>query len=105
MVRNELIGFTVFKRALRIPKDQFLGRDVVPGIPDALALFPQPPGASDSRADHKSAWAFLAGDLYRGDPEPRPIDRLRSAAAKGATESVLADLSRAKESLDRGDHV
>lgn len=103
--RNELIGFTVFKRALRIPKDQFLGPDVVPGVPDVLALFSRPLTTSGTPVDHKSAWAFLASDLFHGDPQPRPIDRLRDAAAKGTTEVVLANLARAKESLDRGDHL
>ena len=102
---NQLIGFTVFKRTLRIPKDQFLESDVVPGVPEVLALFPKPAATSNNPIDHRSAWAFLAGDLFHGDPEPRPIDRLRVAAAKGMTELVLADLARAKESLDRGDHL
>ena len=102
---NQLIGFTVFKRTLRIPKDQFLESDVVPGVPEVLALFPKPVATSNNPIDHRSAWAFLAGDLFHGDPEPRPIDRLRVAAAKGMTELVLADLARAKESLDRGDHL
>ena len=105
VVCNKLIGFAVFKRALRIPKDQFLGRDVLPGIPEALALFRQGVPASPGRVDHKSAWAFLGGDLYLGDPEPRPIDRLRSAAVEGTTKAVLADLARVKESLDHGDHL
>jgi len=104
VARNKLIGFTIFKRALRIPKDQFLGPDVVPGIPEVLALFAQPKRTSDNKVDHKSAWAFLGGHLFHGDPQPRPIDRLRRAAGQGTTESVLAELARAKESLDRGDH-
>ena len=102
---NQLIGFTVFKRALRIPKEQFLESDVVPGIPDVLTLFPNPTATSRNSIDHRSAWAFLAGDLFHGDSDPRPIDRLRAAAATGTTELVLADLVRAKESLDRGDHL
>lgn len=104
VARDELIGFTVFKRALRIPKDQFLGLDVVPGVPEALALFTRPTCGSEHRIDHKSAWAFLAGDLFHGDPDPRPIDRLRSASGQGTTDTVLTELARAKESLDRGDH-
>lgn len=102
---NQLIGFTVFKRTLRIPKEQFLESDVIPGILDVLTLFPNPKTTSRSSVDHRSAWAFLAGDLFHGDPNPRPIDRLRAAAATGTTELVLADLVRAKESLDRGDHL
>lgn len=104
VARDELIGFTVFKRALRIPRDQFLDLDVVPGIPQALALFARPTRGSVHGTDHKSAWTFLAGDLFHGDPDPRPIDRLRRAAGQGTTDAVLAELARAKESLDRGDH-
>ena len=103
--RDQLVGFTVFKRALRIPKNQFLGPDVLPGIPEVLALFPQSARKSNSPSDHKSAWAFLNSDLFHGDPEPRPIDRLRNATAKGTTDLVVEDLARAKESLDRGDHL
>lgn len=103
--RNQLVGFTIFKRALRIPREQFLDADVVPGIPEVLALFPLPTTVSSATIDHKSAWAFLSGDLYHGDPEPRPIDRLRTAAARGTTRHVLAELARTKESIDRGDHL
>ena len=102
---NQLIGFRLFTRALRIPKDQFLGADVVQGIPELLGLFSQPAREPANRVDHKSAWAFLNSDLYHGDPEPRPIDRLRSAADNGTTDLVLADLARTKRSLDRGDHL
>ena len=105
---NELVGFTVFEPALRIPKDQFDGSNVVSGIPEVLDLFPNPADTSGHRIDHRSAWAFLAGDLFHGDHDPRPIDRLRTAAATGtpkATKLVLADLTRAKESIDRGDHL
>lgn len=103
--RNELVGFTMFKRALRIPREQFLDADVIPGVPEVLALFPLPGTGSSSMIDHKSAWAFLSGDLYHGDPEPRPIDRLRTAAARGTTPQVLAELVRTRESIDRGDHL
>ena len=102
---NQLVGFTVFKRALRIPMDQFHEFNVVPGIPEVLALFPNPAATSGHPIAHRSAWAFLAGDLFHGDREPRPIDRLRAAAATGTTELVLADLVRTKESIDRGDHL
>ena len=101
IAQNRLIGFRAFTRTLRIPEDQFDGDDVVPGIPDVLALFARSP---DQLADHRRAWTFLNSNLFRGDPDPRPIDRLRSAAATGATPDLLSELARAKESLDRGDH-
>ena len=105
VARNQLVGFTIFKRALRIPKDQFLGPDVLPGVVEVLALFAFRSIGSPDAIDHRSAWAFLSGDLYHGDAAPRPIDRLQAAAANGTTRLVLQDLIRAKESLDRGDHL
>ena len=101
IAQNRLIGFRAFTHALRIPKDQFDGDDVVPGIPDVLALFTRSP---EQPVDHRAAWAFLNSDLFRGTPHPRPIDRLRNAATTGATSTLLAELARTKESLDRGDH-
>ena len=101
IAQNRLIGFRAFTRALRIPKDQFDGDRVVPGVPDVLALFARSP---DQPVDHRAAWAFLNSHLFQGAPNPRPIDRLRSAAATGATSTLLSELARTKESLDRGDH-
>lgn len=101
IAQNQLIGFRAFTHALRIPKDQFDGDDVVPGVPDVLALFRR---SLDQTVDHRAAWAFLNSDLFRGAPDPRPIDRLRNAAATGATSTLLSELARTKESLDRGDH-
>ena len=103
--RNEIIGFRVFKHALRIPKDQFIDFDVVPGIREVLALFALPGHAPSRSVDHRGAWIFLNTDLFAGDPDPRPIDRLRNAARTHDTERVLVDLTRAKQSLDRGDHL
>ena len=97
---NRLIGFRLFTRALKIPKDQFLGADVVPGVPDVLALFTGPLNSPD----HKAAWTFLNSRLFHGDDDPRPIDRLRAAAGTSATPALLSELALAKESLDRGDH-
>ena len=101
IAQNQLIGFRAFTHALRIPKDQFDGDDVVPGVPDVLALFTR---SMDQTVDHRAAWAFLNSDLFRGNPDPRPIDRLRNAAATGTTSTLLSELARTKESLDRGDH-
>ena len=101
IAQNQLVGFRAFTHALRIPKDQFDGDDVVPGVPDVLALFRR---SLDQTVDHRAAWAFLNSDLFRGAPDPRPIDRLRNAAATGATSTLLSELARTKESLDRGDH-
>ena len=97
---HQLIGFRHFTPALRIPKDQFLGADVLPGVADVLALF----AGSSHAPDHKAAWAFLNSDVFHGDTDPRPIDRLRTAAASGRTPALLSELASAKESLDRGDH-
>ena len=101
IAQNRLIGFREFTRALRIPKDQFDGEDVVRGVPDVLALFARSP---DQPVDHRAAWAFLNSDLFHGDADPRPIDRLRTAAATGAISALLSELASTKESLDRGDH-
>ena len=101
IAQNQLIGFRAFTRALRIPKDQFDGDHVVPGVPDVLALFTRSP---DQTVDHRAAWAFLNSDLFRGAPDPHPIDRLRNAAATGSTSTLLSELARTKESLDHGDH-
>ena len=101
IAQNRLIGFRWFTRALRIPTEQFAGADVVPGVPDVLALFTRAPGEP---VDHKAAWSFLNSDIFRGDPDPRPIDRLRNAAATGATPALVSELARTKDSLDRGDH-
>ena len=101
VAQNRLIGFRAFTRALRIPQDQFDGDNVVPGVPDVLALFGRSP---DQPVDHRAAWIFLNSDLFHGDPDPRPIDRLRTAAATGTTPTLLPELARTKESLDRGDH-
>lgn len=103
--RNEMIGFRAFKQALRIPKDQLLDGDVVPGIRDVLSLFARPGVSGKDAVDHKSAWLFLGGELFHGDPDPRPIDRLRGAARTATTEQILAELVRVKNSVDRGDYL
>ena len=103
--RNEMIGFRAFKQALRIPKDQLLDGDVVPGIRDVLLLFARPGVSGKDAVDHKSAWLFLGGELFRGESDPRPIDRLRGAARTATTEHVVAELIRVKGSMDRGDHL
>lgn len=103
--RNEMIGFRAFKQALRIPKDQFLDGDVVPGVRDVLSLFTRPGVSGKDTVDHKSAWLFLGAELFRGDSDTRPIDRLLGAARTATTEQVLAELVRVKGSLDRGDYL
>ena len=102
--KDEMVGFRMFKNALRVPREQFLDGDVVPGIPEILALFETATG-SGGRVDHKAAWMFLASTIYAGDAEPRPIDRLRGAAGTSGTGNAVAELALAKESLDYGDHV
>ena len=103
--RDRMVGFRLFKDALQIPKDQLLDGDVVPGIPAILALFARPDAAGHAAIDHKNAWMFLASDIFRGDRDPRPIDRLRRAARTATTESVVAELTHVKGGLDRGDHM
>lgn len=105
MAQNQLVGIRVFKHAFRIPKEQFMDFDVVPGIPDALKLFERVDSAHGGRVDHKAAWLFLVSKVFRGDPNPRPIDKLRRAAREHATGQVVAELARVKQSLDRGEHL
>lgn len=93
---NELIGFRLFKNALRIPKDQIKDGSVVGGVKKIIDLFD---------GDHKAAWYFLSSEIYYGDAAPRPIDRLRAARTKAQTEQVLKDLKAAKDAQDFGDHI
>ena len=71
-----LIGFRVFKNALRIPRDQFKNGDVVDGVPNILALFEIVTEGGETAVDHKGAWAFSQlHDLpwgYRSSPH-RPV--------------------------------
>lgn len=103
--RNEMVGFRTFKQALRIPRDQLLDGDVVPGIREVLLLFARPGVSGKDGVDHKSAWLFLGGEIFHGDSDPRPIDRLRRAARSATTEQTVAELGRVKRSVDRGDHI
>ncbi len=103
--KNELVGFRVFKNALRIPKDQFMNGDVVDGLADILALFAIDGENGETVIDHKTAWAFLGSTVYPGDAAPRPIDRLRAASPQRSTGAVVAELARVKRSLDHGDHI
>ncbi len=102
---NELIGFRVFKNALRIPRDQFKNGDVVDGIADVLSLFETHSVDGNTFPDHKAAWAFLASTIYPGDVAPRPIDRLRATSIDRPVSAILKELALAKQSLDYGDHV
>ena len=101
--KGEIIGFCGFKKALRIPRDQFNHGDVVAGVAEILARFQ----GEDENAtfDHKEAWIFLCSTLYPGDPAPRPIDRLRAASRERPWQSIVAELVAVKESLDYGDHI
>ena len=103
--KNELVGFRVFKNALRIPRDQFMDGDVVDGLADVLALFAIDGENGETVIDHKSAWAFLGSTVYPGDAAPRPIDRLRAASPGRAGGAAVAELARVKRSLDHGDHI
>lgn len=97
--KDEIMGFRMFTNALRVPREQFIDGDVVPGIPEILALFETETG-SGGRIDHKAAWMFLASTVYAGDVEPQPIDRLRAAAGTSGTGNAVVELALAKESLD-----
>ena len=103
--KNELIGFRIFKNALRIPKDQFKDGDVVDGIADVLSLFESHSEEGNTFVDHKSAWAFLDSTIYPGNVAPRPIDRLRDTSIDRPVSAVLAEIVLAKQSLDYGDHI
>ena len=103
--KGGLIGFRVFKNALRIPKDQFKNGDVVDGVPDILALFEIVTEGGETAVDHKGAWVFLSSTIYPGDSAPRPIDRLRAASPRRLTRTVVAELALAKQSLGYGDHI
>ena len=100
-----MVGFQVFKNALRIPKIQFRNGDVVPGVAEIIALFKAESSNGIIRADHKSVWDFLTSTIYPGDVAPRPIDRLRSASPNSSISSVVAELALAKQSFDYGDHI
>ena len=102
---NELIGFRIFKNALRIPRDQFKNGDVIEGIADMLCLFETHSADGRTFLDHKAAWTFLASTIYPGDAAPRPIDRLRATSTDMPVSAVLEELTLAKQSLDYGDHV
>lgn len=103
--KGGLIGFRVFKNALRIPRDQFKNGDVVDGVPDILALFEIVTEDGETAVDHKGAWVFLSATIYPGDSAPRPIDRLRAASPRRRTRAVVAELALAKQSLGYGDHI
>ena len=102
---DQIIGFRVFKKALRIPRDQFMDGDVVEGVASILALFVTKTEDGGAEFDHKRAWAFLGSTFYAGDSAPRPIDRLRDAVRQRQTSTVLAELALAKRSYDYGDHI
>ena len=102
---NQLIGFRIFKNALRIPKEQFRDGDVVDGIANILSLFKIDSVDGTTFLDHKAAWTFLTSTIYPGDVAPRPIDRLRATSIDRSVSAVLEELALAKQSLDYGDHV
>ena len=102
---DQIIGFRVFKKALRIPRDQFMDGDVVEGVARILTLFVTKTEDGGAELDHKRAWDFLGSTLYAGDSAPRPIDRLRDAVKQRRTSTVLAELALAKRSYDYGDHI
>ncbi len=92
---NDLIGFTTFKKALCIPKAQFFRGDVLPGVKELLNEFD---------GNHRDAWYFLSSEIFYGDEDSTPLDKLRTAATERKTAECLEMLKTAKISHDFGDH-
>ena len=101
---NKLLAIHLPGTSCRIPAEQFCNGQVVSGIPDVLAFFTEDNQLYNSE-EHQRAWFFLSTDLFHGDVDSRPIDKLRSAMANGSTQEVVQMLCRAKKSLDYGDHL
>ena len=102
---NEMVGFRSSDGSLCIPREQFANGAVIEGIPDVLAMFAEESSKPGSRVNHREAWSFLCTSLYPGDIAPRPLDRLQAGARRNALPAVVAELARAKVSLDFGDHI
>ena len=94
---NKLLGYQGFKRDWLIPRAQFKGGNVVPGIAEMIALFGR---------EHRETWFFLSSQFFYGDDNPRPIDRLRALkrSDKIGLEACLSELESMKSSYDHGDH-
>lgn len=94
---NRLLGYQGFKRDWLIPRTQFKGGNVVPGIAEMIALFDN---------EHRETWFFLSSKFFYGDDNPRPIDRLRALkrSDKAALEACITELKAMKSSYDHGDH-
>lgn len=94
---NRLLGYQGFKRDWLIPRAQFKGGNVVPGIAEMIGLF---------NNEHRETWFFLSSKFFYGDDNPRPIDRLRTLkhSDKAALEACIAELEAVKNSYDHGDH-
>ena len=90
--RNKLLGYKGIGNNWLIPRAQF-----VPGIDQVVSWF---------EGNHRQAWFFLSSNLFYGDEQPRPIDRLQALhrGDREALEKCLAELERAKCSHDHGDH-
>lgn len=103
--KNEVLGFRAFTKALRIPAEQFVDGTVIIGIPDVLGMFTEEAIDGEPYTDHRGAWYFLNTVVYPGNTTPRPIDRLKACVGSKASHDVILELTRIKESLDRGDHI
>lgn len=92
---NKIIGFKLFKNALYIPREQFMGKLPVRGLSEILEMF---------ECDHFSAWQFLSTAFFYGESDARPIDRLRSVKSQEELVECLDELTAVKQSFDYGDH-
>ncbi len=92
---GELIGFKLFKNALYVPKEQVEGKTLIKGLKDVLEMF---------GSEHYDAWQFLTSEVFYGDENARPLDRLRHAKPE-SLQTVLAGIKVAKEGFDYGDHI
>ncbi len=94
---NKLLGYQGFKRDWLIPRAQFKGGNVVPGVAEMIALFDN---------EHRETWFFLSSKFFYGDDNPCPIDRLRALKRndKAGFEACLVELESVKSSHDHGDH-
>ncbi|WP_159087087.1 helix-turn-helix transcriptional regulator [Loktanella sp. Alg231-35] len=93
---NELIGFRQFKNALYVPREQVDGKTLVRGIAEVLEMF---------SFAHHDAWQFLTTELFYGEPQSRPLDKLKGAKTDTALIACLAEIKVAKEGFDFGDHM
>ena len=103
--KNELIGFRIFKNALRIPKDQF--KDAK--YSTALQTYSPSSRVIPSKAIHLSITRplgpFSIQRSFLGTSLPGPSIVWRATSIDRPVSAVLEELALAKQSLDYGDHI